>query len=89
MKYKMLTYLKPNKNLSASTYPTYSLYTTKMKNCILTVLTIVLLWGRGESQDLPMNFRQCLRILQSNPHHLILRISGGKKTYPLDRDITS
>lgn len=51
---------------------------------ILTVLSVVLLWGRGEGQDLPIDIWQPLRLFQSYPDYFLLRIAGRKEAHPLD-----
>lgn len=54
------------------------------KDSDLTILTVVLFWGRGEGHNLPVDFRQRLRVFQSDPDYVLIRVRAWKETHSLD-----
>lgn len=50
---------------------------------VLTVLSVLLLRRRREGDDLPLDVRQRLSLLQSDPGHLLLRVPGRQEAHPL------
>lgn len=50
---------------------------------VLTVLAVVLLWGRGEVEDLPIDIWLGLRVLQHDPVHLLTRTTQWQEAHPL------
>jgi hypothetical protein len=53
---------------------------------VLTVLAVVLLWGRGEVEDLPIDIWLGLRVLQHDPVHLLTRTTQWQEAHPLATD---